>query len=244
VAASPSGRSLAVASGEPVIHLWDLVTGQEVGQFQGHQGGIISLAFSADGARLVSGSLDTTALVWNVGKHTRAAQPTDAPLAARELEALWTDLAGKDVARAFAAQQTLGRHPAQAAALVRERLPAAKSVDPEQIAKRVADLSSRGLATRQKAVAELKEIGEQARPALVKALVGDVSLEVRQRIERLLRDMTASPAGGRLREQRAVESLALAGGPEAREVLASLAKGAPEARLTREARAALDGLDR
>jgi WD40 repeat protein len=244
VASGPSGRFLAAASGEPVIHLWDLVTGQEVGRFQGHQGNLVGLAFSADGSRLVSGSLDTTALVWDVSKHTRAPRPESAPLAARDLEALWADLADKDAARAFAAQQTLGRHPAQAAALVRERLPAALGVDPGRLAKLVADLSGRGLATRQKAVAGLKELGEQARPALEKALAGDVSLEVRQRIERLLRDVTASPAGGRLRELRAVETLALAGGPEAREALVALAKGAPEARLTREARAALDGLNR
>jgi WD40 repeat protein len=239
VAASPGGRFLAVASGEPVIHLWDLVTAQEVGRLRGHQGGVVGLAFSADGTRLVSGSLDTTAVVWNVGKYTQTVGPGGAPLAARELEALWTDLAGKDAARAFAAQQTLSRHPAQAAALVRERLPAARGADPERLAKLVAGLSARNLAMRQKAVAELKELGELAQPALEKALAGDVSLEARQRVERLLRDVTASPAGGRLRELRAVETLALAGGPKAREVLASLAKGAPEARLTREARAAL-----
>jgi hypothetical protein len=242
VAASPTGRFLAAANGEPVIHLQDLVTGQEVGRFDGHQGNVVGLAFSADGSRLVSGSLDTTALVWNVGKYTATARPESAPLSARELETLWTDLAGKDGARAFAAQQTLSRHPAQAAALVRERLPAAREVDPERLAKRIEDLSSRSLATRQKAVAELKEFGEQVQPALEKALAGDLSLEVRQRVERLLRDVTARPAGSRLRDIRAVEILALAGGPEAREVLRALARGAPAARLTREARAVLDRL--
>src|SRR5207302_10262310 len=124
----------------PVSYLWDLVTGQEVGRLQGHQGGVVGLAFSADGTRLVSGSLDTTALVWKVGKHTRTTRigrPEDAPLAGRELEALWADLAGKDGVRAFAAQRALSRHPAQAAALVRERLPAVRPVDPERLGKRV-----------------------------------------------------------------------------------------------------------
>jgi hypothetical protein len=241
VASSPTGRFLA-ASGESDIHLWDLVTGQVVGRFEGHQGNVVGLAFSGDGRRLVSGSVDTTALVWNAGRYTRTARPESAPLTVRDLEALWTDLAGKDGARAFAAQQTLSRHPAQAAALVRERLPAARAVDPDRLAKLVEDLSSRSLATRQKAVAELKEFGEQVQPALEKALAGDLSLEVRQRMERLLRDVTARPAGSRLRDIRAVEVLALAGGPEAREVLRALARGAPAARLTREARAALDRL--
>jgi WD40 repeat protein len=244
VAASPTGRFLAAANGEPVIHLWDLVTGQEVGRLRGHQGGVVGLAFSAGGSRLVSGSLDTTALVWNVGKYTATARPVAAPLTARELETLWTDLAGKDGARAFAAQQTLSRHPAQAAALVRQRLPVAREVDPERLAKLIGGLSSRSLAARQKAVVELKELGEQVQPALEKALAGDLSLEARQRVERLLRDVIARPAGSRLRDIRAVEALALAGGPEAREALRALARGAPPARLTREARAALDRLGR
>src|ERR1700685_2089283 len=243
VAISPCGRFLAVASGEPVIHLWDLVTGHELVHFQGHQGGVVSLAFSADGKQLVSGSLDTTALVWNIGRHTEIAPPRDARLATAELEALWTVLADKDASRAFAAEQTLSRHPAQAAALVRDRLPVVRGIDPQRLAELIADLSSPHLATRKKATSELKQFGELARPALEKTLAGDVSLEVRQRIERLLRDVSAGPAGDRLRALRAVETLALAGGPQARETLVALGRGAPEARLTLEAQLALGTLE-
>ncbi len=41
---------------------------------------------------------------------------------------------------------------------------------------------------------------------------------------------------------RAVEVLERVGTPEARQILEDLARGAPEARLTREAKAALEGL--
>jgi hypothetical protein len=159
------------------------------------------------------------------------------------LDALWTDLADHDGARAFAAQQALSRNPDQAAALVRDRLPAAQRVDPERLARLIADLSGRNLATRQRAGTELKALGARARPALEEALAGDVSLEVRQRIERVLHDVTARPPGSDLRELRAVETLVLAGGPEARAALVALSQGTPEARLTREARAALRTLD-
>jgi hypothetical protein len=70
-----------------------------------------------------------------------------------------------------------------------------------------------------------------------------VSLEVRQRVERLLKKMVGQTGGEPVRELRVVETLELAGGPEARQVLQTLAAGAPEARLTREARAALKRLE-
>jgi hypothetical protein len=91
---------------------------------------------------------------------------------------------------------------------------------------------------------DLGALGEQARPALEKALVGEASLEVRQRVERLLQKLAGKPSGDRLRELRAVEALELAGGPEARQGLETLAGGPPDARLTREARAALQRLRR
>jgi len=84
-----------------------------------------------------------------------------------------------------------------------------------------------------------------AEAALRKALAGDPSLEVRQRVERLLDNLTGQvPQAGRLRELRAVELLELVGSPEARQLLQALAEGAPEARLTREARSAIRRLTR
>ena len=45
IAVSPCGRFIAAASSDPLIHIWDLATAQEVGQFPGHQGGVVALAF-------------------------------------------------------------------------------------------------------------------------------------------------------------------------------------------------------
>jgi RNA polymerase sigma factor (sigma-70 family) len=244
VAGAPGGRFLATASVDPVIRLWDVVSGQEVGQLKGHQGGVVSLAFSADGERLLSGSVDTTALVWDVGTRLRAAESAEVAPGSKELEQLWADLGGSDSARAFAAQQRLARHPAEAARLVKEHLRPAAAAEPGRLAQLVANLDSRQFAARQQAVAELEALGDQARAALEKALAGDVSLEVRQRIEGLLGKVNGKPGGGLVRDLRAVETLELAGGAEARRELEVLAGGAPAARLTREARAALQRLDR
>jgi WD40 repeat protein len=37
-------------------------------EFPGHSGGVFALAFTPDGKRLISGSADTTALVWDVAE--------------------------------------------------------------------------------------------------------------------------------------------------------------------------------
>jgi WD40 repeat protein len=242
VASSSDGRFLATAHTDPTIHLWDVVTGQEVGQFKGHQGGVVTLAFSNDGERLISGSLDTTALVWNLGGRLRAARPTEEALTPQQLETLWTDLGSPDARRAFAAQRQLARHPAEAAGLAREHLRPAAGVNAERLAQLVANLDSRDFASRQRAASELESLGDQARPALEKALAGDVSLEVRQRVERLLRKATGKPAASLVRDLRVVEALELARGAEGRRELQALAQGAPGARLTREAGAALQRL--
>jgi hypothetical protein len=239
VASAPGSRFLAVSHVDPVIRLWDVISGQEVGQLKGHEGGITSLAFNADGRHLVSGSLDTTALVWDVRNRLVDAAAAEAELTPTDLDALWSDLGGKDAARAFAAQRRLSRQPDRAAELVQSRLRPAAGVNAGRLAQLLADLDSRDFAARQKATAELEQLGEQARPALEKAVAGDVSLEVRQRVERLLKKLTGNPGGDRVRELRAVELLEWAGGAS---VLRALAQGAPEARLTREAQAALKRL--
>jgi WD40 repeat protein len=64
LACSPIGRTLAAARG-PDLLLLDLRTGKEVGRLRGHDAPIRSLTFTADGKALVSGSADSTAVVWD-----------------------------------------------------------------------------------------------------------------------------------------------------------------------------------
>ena len=70
------------------------------------------------------------------------------------------------------------------------------------------------------------------------------SLEAAQRIERMLdRIECRAPPPEKLRELRAVEALESIATPNARAVLRALGRGTPGARLTREARAALQRLN-
>jgi len=66
---SPDGKLLAyatTASGRPAIVVRDAATGQILHTLLGHGDTITSLAFSADNTKLVSGSVDKSARVWNL----------------------------------------------------------------------------------------------------------------------------------------------------------------------------------
>jgi WD40 repeat protein len=48
-----------------IARLWDAATGKELRRFEGHQGEVISLAFSANGRQVLTGSTDRTARLWD-----------------------------------------------------------------------------------------------------------------------------------------------------------------------------------
>jgi WD40 repeat protein len=239
---SPDGRYLAMAKDTPTIHLWDILTGRKVDHLDGHEGGVVSLLFSADGKHLFSGSCDTTVLSWNLTRLTEGKRGRAARLPGKVLEALWTDLAEQDAARAFAAIRLLCASPEQAVSLLKERLRPATPADPGRLARLLSELQSDRFESRRQAIAELKELGELAEPALRQALSGDPSLSLRQRLDRLLNFVGKAPAPEKLRELRAVEVLEWIGNPDARQVLESLAGGAATARLTRQASSAIQRL--
>jgi hypothetical protein len=104
------------------------------------------------------------------------------------------------------------------------------------------DLDSPAFATRRLAFEELSRMDSLAEPALRKALESQPPPEVRRRVQQLLNKLAALPSGEHLRALRGLEALERIGTPAAREALEWLASGAPNARLTREAKASLDRL--
>src|SRR5271157_2503482 len=76
VAFSSDGKTLASGSYDNTIVLWDVATGQPIGQpLTGHTDTVNSVAFSPDGKTLASGSRDNTIILWDVATHQLLGQP-------------------------------------------------------------------------------------------------------------------------------------------------------------------------
>jgi hypothetical protein len=238
---SPDGRTLATAGEDKSIRLWEIAAGKELQRLLGHASGVISLSFTPNGRLLVSGSEDDTALIWDVTGHLGLERKPGAAYS-KELESHWSDLANADSSKAWRAIWNLVFLP-ESAAHLGERLRPIPNADPTKIAGWIADLDSEEFATRRDAARELEKLAELAEPALRKTLEGTPSPELRRQVTRLLEKL-ASLSPEQLRQVRAVEALEYMATPKARQLLAELAKGTPEARLTREAKAALQRLER
>lgn len=67
-----AGTRIVTRSGD-VAEVWDAASGQRVAVLEGHTSAISSVAFSRDGMRIVTASLDGTARVWNAANGERIA---------------------------------------------------------------------------------------------------------------------------------------------------------------------------
>jgi WD40 repeat protein len=66
VAWSPDGKSIACASSDNSVQVWNASTGGNLLIYHGHTSPVYSLAWSPDGKRIASGSADKTVQVWDV----------------------------------------------------------------------------------------------------------------------------------------------------------------------------------
>jgi WD40 repeat protein len=237
LASTGAGRSghRAVGYGSGV-DVWDTLTGEKAGTLPVTPE---CVAFSPDGSHLATGGRDHCVLIWKAPKvHQRLAK---APSRA-ERDAWWNALGG-DAQAGYKVIGQLIAAPEHAVALLEERVRPVPASDPVTAAKLIAQLDSEEFAERENAERALEKMGEGIAHLLAKAIRGKVDLELRRRVERLLKKCGETSTDSR-RHHRAVLSLEWIGTPPARALLRKLADGAPGARLTVEAGAALKRLER
>jgi WD40 repeat protein len=246
LAFSPDCKSLLSGGDEPTARLWEVATAKELRRFVGHAGAVRAVAFSRDGTMAVTGSRDATVLLWDVTGLRGQDVPPRTNLASADLDRLWNDLASEDGPRAYRAVWSLTAASKQAVPCAQARVRWLLSANAKKIAQLVADLDDDDFRVRERATQELEKLVEIAEPALRRALNNSPSLEARRRLERILikHQGPGSWPQERLRALRVIEVLQKIGTPDARELLSTLALGAPDAELMEEARNSLERLTR
>ena len=63
---SPDGKTLAIASGDKTVKLWDVAASKVRATLSGHEDAVITVAVSPDGTTLASGGLDSTVRLWDM----------------------------------------------------------------------------------------------------------------------------------------------------------------------------------
>ena len=226
--------------GPDALHFWEIATGKEalrrpVEKGAGAGGGGVVVA--PDGRSAASAMPDARILIWDLLPSSRV----KGDLAAKDLEALWADLAGEDAAKAYQAGGQLLRSSATAWAFLDKQVrPVADET--ERIRRLIAALDDNDFDKRQAASKDLQQLELLAEPELRKTLDGKPSAETRKAVKGLLEDVWTVKTAEERRRTRAVWVLEQIGSADARKTLERLAGGAAAARQTREAKAALQRL--
>jgi WD40 repeat protein len=213
---APDGRSVATASADTTILIWD-VTGTTASATPFDQ--LLPYIESSRPASISGPD-----------------QPK--PAAQASLETLWTDLGGADAVKAYQARWALAAVPKAVRPLLQQNLKAVPHLDAARLERLLADLDADFL-VRERASAELDRLGAVVEAELRRLLVSTSSAEVFKRVKTLLDKLGPAGSTERIRDLRALEVLEATNSPEGRRLLEELARGEPRAQLTQEARAAL-----
>jgi WD40 repeat protein len=245
LAQSPDGRLLAVNSRSEngwAVLLREIPSCKRVRILDGHPRGASAGGFSADGRYLVTAGDHGVLLIWDLKTLAQDRQQPKKKISGYQLQRLWEDLGYWHAGKSELAVDTLVDVPEAAIDLCKKHLAPIPHAD---VGKLIADLDAEQSATRQAAAMQLARLEFAAQAPLQKTLQAKPTLELRQRAEELLAvlDRYQKPQEW-IRSWRAVRVLERVGTPDACQLLEKLAGGAPGARLTQEAQAALKRLKR
>jgi hypothetical protein len=243
-ALSPDGRYVAVGFiNDPAVRLYRISDSKEVAAFQGHTEGVTCIAFSADGKQIASGSIDGTAIVWDVKEGLLPA--AERPKADKDFAKAWDALRDGKPLEALEATAALAAAGDDGVKWLEGKLVPVRKPDPARVKKLIEQLEDGEQAKRDEASRELGALGAQIEAEVKKVLAGEPPAETKRRLEELLKGMRPLWVSDRdtVRAVRGVYVLERIGSERAVKLLKKLAEGDPAARLTREAKISLERLE-
>jgi WD40 repeat protein len=234
---APHGRFLALSRRNETVELWDVELQRKIVSIGMDQGTVTSLAFSADGRWLATGGVNSTVLLWPLN------EIFDGGDGGTDIQSLWEELGrNDDLRRTYRALVRLSSAADKAMPLFRKQLKPHTPVTAERLSRLIADLEAEDFPKREGATRELVALGDAAEFELKRTRKGTDSPEAIRRIDHILKRLEHRTPEAE-RQLLAVLALEAIGTADAVRLLDELSRGAPGARLTRDARAALDRLD-
>jgi hypothetical protein len=231
---SSDGRMIATGGADDgQVRLWESASAHLRATLPMPGTSVTSLAISLRGDTLAVGDIARVS-AWRL-------YATGPRLPGQLPPTLWQDLAS-DSAAAYRAILVLATHPHDAVGLLKDRLRpvTVNATVRKECEALVAALDSDDFEARDRANRKLEAMSPWIEPLLKQALTGAKSIELQRRLHAIIARVGQST----LPLLRAVELLEHATGTEARQLLRQIAEGEPEARITRDAREALQRCER
>jgi WD40 repeat protein len=222
---SQDGLWLAIVTWN-AISLWDVSTGQQLVSWEPERVTLFYGVSFAGPGRLVVVTENQTAWLWDLRPRKPLKKPT------------WEALSGNDPTDAYRAVWALADDP-KGPDLLRAKIAPADRVPPAVVRTCIAALGADRYVVREAATAELVELGRRVEPELRAAYEREGSEEVRTRLATILKKLPRTRDATEVVHARAIAAMELAGTDAARKVLSEWAAGAPGARLTTDAKAAI-----
>jgi hypothetical protein len=229
-------RSPDQSEGVSAVQFWDTQTLKPIGQPFANKS---IFAYDPTGKVIAVGGDDGVAEIWEVQVH----RAKDEAVRPEVVEGFWAAMAAADPAESYRATSALIRAPGLTVPFLEKHLKPAAPADDREFNRLIGELDDESFDVREKAERQLAAGRRQWEARMRAALAKGTPEEARTRLQRVLEgpdEVGTSPE--RVRELRAVQVLEAVGSDEARRLLHTLAGGAADAVLTREARAALDRL--